>query len=89
MIPGQPPVPIVGIKWTETVSKSSPLVTEEHETGKPCLVVEQPDGSAARLATLPGAGAVDHVCAVAVFLRSVDSLALVSQAEGVSLGGSH
>lgn len=34
-------VPIVGIKWTETVSKSSPYVTESHETGKPCLVVEQ------------------------------------------------
>ena len=41
MITGQPPVPIVGIKWTETVSKSSPQVIEEHETGKPCLVVEQ------------------------------------------------
>lgn len=41
MIAGQPPVPIVGIRWTETVSKSSPQVTEEHETGKPCLVVEQ------------------------------------------------
>lgn len=40
----QPPIPIVGIKWTETVAKSSPQVTEEHETGKPCLVVEQLNG---------------------------------------------
>jgi hypothetical protein len=37
----QPPIPIVGIKWKETVSKSSPDVTESRETGKPCLVVEQ------------------------------------------------
>jgi hypothetical protein len=37
----EPPVPIVGIKWTETVSKSSPHVTESHETSKPCLVIEQ------------------------------------------------
>lgn len=41
IITGQPPIPIIGIRWTEIVSKSSPLVTEEHETGKPCLVVEQ------------------------------------------------
>lgn len=36
-------VPIVGIKWTETVSKSSPLITEKQEPGKPCLVLEQLD----------------------------------------------
>jgi len=39
--------------------------------------------------TLPAAGAANHVGAVGVFLRSVDSLALVSQAEGVALGGNH
>lgn len=36
-------VSIVGMKWTETVSGSSPMVSEGHETGKPCLVVERVD----------------------------------------------
>jgi hypothetical protein len=36
-------VSIVGMRWTETASKSSPMVSEEHEAGKPCLVVEQLD----------------------------------------------
>lgn len=34
-------VPIVGVKWTETVSKSSPYKLAEYEDGMPCLVVEQ------------------------------------------------
>lgn len=36
-------IAIIGIKWTETAYKSSPLVGEGHESGKPCLVVEQLD----------------------------------------------
>lgn len=36
-------IPIIGISWTETVSRSSPIVSEHHEDGKPCLVVEQID----------------------------------------------
>jgi hypothetical protein len=34
-------VPIIGIKWTETVSKSTPVVAEHQDDGEPCLVVEQ------------------------------------------------
>lgn len=36
-------VPIIGIKWVETVSKSSPVTSKSREKGKPCLVVEQLD----------------------------------------------
>jgi hypothetical protein len=36
-------IPIVGIKWTEVVSKSSPIKDEHREEGEPCLVVEQLD----------------------------------------------
>jgi Restriction endonuclease len=35
------PIPIVGIKWTETVSKSSPHKSVTKTEGEPCLVVEQ------------------------------------------------
>lgn len=38
-----PPIPIIGIKWTETVSKSSPHRTVTKAEGEPCLVVEQLD----------------------------------------------
>lgn len=37
------PIPIVGIKWTETVSKSSPHKSVTKAEGEPCLVVEQID----------------------------------------------
>lgn len=36
-------VVIIGIKWKETVSRSSPVIGERHETGKPFLVIEQVD----------------------------------------------
>lgn len=36
-------IPIVGIKWTETVSKSSPHKSVTKAEGEPCLVVEQLD----------------------------------------------
>jgi Restriction endonuclease len=34
---------IVGMKWTETISASSPMISEKNETGQPCLVVERID----------------------------------------------
>jgi hypothetical protein len=37
------PIPIVGIKWTETVSRSSPQKSVTKAEGEPCLVVEQLD----------------------------------------------
>jgi hypothetical protein len=37
------PIPVVGIKWTETVSKSSPHKSVSKAEGEPCLVVEQLD----------------------------------------------
>lgn len=47
------PIPIIGVRWTETVSKATPFRSESRETGKPCLVVEQLDengkGKGARL----------------------------------------
>ncbi len=36
-------IPVIGIKWTETASKSSPHESVTKEEGKPCLVVEQLD----------------------------------------------
>ena len=39
----EPPIPIIGIKWTETVSKSSPYKSVTESKGEPCLVVEQLD----------------------------------------------
>lgn len=34
-------IPIIGIKWTETAYKSSPVKSSSLEEGKPCLVIEQ------------------------------------------------
>ncbi|MGN6814880.1 MAG: hypothetical protein ACTHK3_02195 [Solirubrobacterales bacterium] len=39
-------VRIIGIKWTETARKSSPIKSSSMEKGKPCLVVEQLNGEA-------------------------------------------
>ncbi len=38
-------IPIIGVRWTETLQTSSPSRVSSTETGKPCLVVEQIDGN--------------------------------------------
>jgi hypothetical protein len=77
--PGEPAVAPTGIP---TASRPRPRKTRFQATLRG-------HASSSRLAKLPGLSSTEYGGAVCVFRRPVGGLALVGQAKGVALGGSH